>query len=227
MFKLDNIQVKYKDITVLDNLSLELHKGSIFGVLGSNGAGKTTLFETIYQNTKYTGKILLNNSPINKKSISYLESENYFYPYLSVKDILNLFTSKVNKTQIKRLIDFFNIPENSVVETLSLGTQKKLAVICNILLDREIYLFDEPFNGLDFESVEKLYLILKELQKKAKIILISSHVLETLTNCCDNIGLLKNGSFAEIYDKENFHLIRSFFSEKILQDWRDYNIENS
>jgi ABC-2 type transport system ATP-binding protein len=224
MFKLEQIKVHFKDKTILENLNLKIPKGSIFGVLGSNGAGKTTLFETIYQNTKYSGKISLNENPANKKLISYLESENYFYPYLSVKDILSLFENKNTENQANRLIIFFNIPENSVVETLSLGTKKKLAIICNILLDREIYLLDEPFNGLDFESVEKLYLVLKELQKNGKTIFISSHVLETLTNCCDQIGLLKNGSFAKIYDKENFHLIRSFFSEEILQDWNNFNV---
>jgi ABC-2 type transport system ATP-binding protein len=222
MFRIDNLQVKFKNIEILKNLNLEIQKSSIFGVLGSNGAGKTTLFETIFQNIKYDGKILLNNQPVGKKSISYLESENYFYPYLSVKDILGLFENKTEKTKTKRLIDFFNIPENSVVETLSFGTQKKLAIVCNILIDREIYLFDEPFNGLDFESVEKLYLILKELQKQEKIILISSHVLETLTNCCNNIGILQNGCFTKIYDEKDYNQIRSFFSEQILKDWENY-----
>ena len=101
MFRIQNITVKYNTKEVIDNLNLEINEGRIFGVLGSNGAGKTTLFESIFQNTKYNGQILLQNQPISKRDISYLESENYFYPYLSVNDILSLFINENEDEKMK------------------------------------------------------------------------------------------------------------------------------
>ncbi|MCE4067306.1 ATP-binding cassette domain-containing protein [Chryseobacterium gleum] len=222
MFSIQNITFNYNSKKILDDLSLKINEGSIFGVLGRNGAGKTTLFESIFQNTKYTGQILLKNQPINKRDISYLESENYFYPYLSVNDILNLFKNENEDEKVTKLTNFFNIPTDAIVEKLSLGTKKKLAILCNILIDRSVYLFDEPFNGLDFESVEKFYFIIDELKKRNKIVLISSHIMETLTNCCDYIGHLQNGKFTKIYLPEEYHLIRTHLTEDIQKDWVSY-----
>lgn len=222
MFSVQNITFNYNSKKILDDLSLKINEGSIFGVLGRNGAGKTTLFESIFQNTKYTGQILLQNQPINKRDISYLESENYFYPYLSVNDILNLLKNENEDKKVTKLTNFFNIPTDAIVEKLSLGTKKKLAILCNILIDRSVYLFDEPFNGLDFESVEKFYFIIDELKKRNKIVLISSHIMETLTNCCDYIGYLQNGKFTKIYLSEEYHLIRTHLTEDIQKDWISY-----
>ncbi|MEJ5048300.1 ATP-binding cassette domain-containing protein [Chryseobacterium culicis] len=222
MFRIQNITVKYNAKEVIDNLNLEINEGRIFGVLGSNGAGKTTLFESIFQNTKYNGQILLQNQPISKRDISYLESENYFYPYLSVSDILSLFINENEDEKMKKLTNFFNIPTDAIVEKLSLGTKKKLAILCNILIDRPVYLFDEPFNGLDFDSVEKFYFIIDELKKRNKIVLISSHIMETLTHCCDYIGHLQNGKFIKIYLSEEYHLIRTHLTEDIQKDWVSY-----
>lgn len=222
MFSIQNITFNYNSKKILDDLSLKINEGSIFGVLGRNGAGKTTLFESIFQNTKYTGQILLQNQPINKRDISYLESENYFYPYLSVNDILNLLKNENEDKKVTKLTNFFNIPTDAIVEKLSLGTKKKLAILCNILIDRSVYLFDEPFNGLDFESVEKFYFIIDELKKRNKIVLISSHIMETLTNCCDYIGHLQNGKFTKIYLSEEYHLIRTHLTEDIQKDWVSY-----
>lgn len=222
MFSIQNITFNYNSKKILDDLSLKINEGSIFGVLGRNGAGKTTLFESIFQNTKYNGQILLQNKPINKRDISYLESENYFYPYLSVNDILNLLKNENEDKKVTKLTNFFNIPTDAIVEKLSLGTKKKLAILCNILIDRSVYLFDEPFNGLDFESVEKFYFIIDELKKRNKIVLISSHIMETLTNCCDYIGYLQNGKFTKIYLSEEYHLIRTHLTEDIQKDWISY-----
>lgn len=222
MFSIQNITFNYNSKKILDDLSLKINEGSIFGVLGRNGAGKTTLFESIFQNTKYTGQILLKNQPINKRDISYLESENYFYPYLSVNDILNLLKNENEDKKVTKLTNFFNIPTDAIVEKLSLGTKKKLAILCNILIDRSVYLFDEPFNGLDFESVEKFYFIIDELKKRNKIVLISSHIMETLTNCSDHIGHLQNGKFTKIYLSEEYHLIRTHLTEDIQKDWVSY-----
>ncbi|MCS3530808.1 ATP-binding cassette domain-containing protein [Chryseobacterium sp. JUb7] len=222
MFEIRNLSLQFKSKIILNNLNLEVNQGNIFGILGKNGAGKTTFFETIFQNTKYTGQILWDHQKLEKRNISYLESENYFYPYLSVKDILDLFINEKNKKNVKKLAAFLNIPDNTVIEKLSLGTKKKLAILCNISIDRPIYLLDEPFNGLDFESVEKMYFLLQELKANKKIVFISSHVLETLTLCCDTIGHLQNGTFHTFYKPEEFSLIRSQLTEEIKQDWMTY-----
>ena len=90
------------------------------------------------------------------------------------------------------------------IDSYSTGMKKKIALTGTILLDKPFLILDEPFNGLDFESVEILYSVIKDLKNNNKTILISSHILETLTNTCDRIGILKNGMIENIFSKSDF-----------------------
>ena len=202
MLLINNLKVSFKEKNVLQNLNLNISKGEIFGILGKNGAGKTTLFQSIYQNINYSGEILIDNTKASKTKIGFVETENYFYPYMVgneylsfFKDIKNLKTDFVKK---------FDIPLKKYIDSYSTGMKKKIALTGTILLDKPFLILDEPFNGLDFESVEILYSVIKDLKNNNKTILISSHILETLTNTCDRIGILKNGIIENIFSKSDF-----------------------
>lgn len=205
MLEINNLSVSLNKNKILSDLSLKSEKGTTIGILGKNGAGKTTLFNTIYGDIKFDGNILFNSKKIKKSDIGYVEAENYFYPYMLGKEYLSFFS--LNQNFVEEFTPFFDLPLNEYVHNYSTGMKKKLAILSVIAMDKEILLFDEPFNGLDFESVEVLYKIIKNLKKQHKIILISSHIIETLTNTCDFICVLNNGVIESIINQNNFDKI--------------------
>lgn len=97
MLEIKNLNVSFKTQNVLNNLNLNIEEGIVIGILGKNGAGKTTLFESLYQNVKYTGTIKWHNEALKRESISYLETENYFYPYIIEKNTLVIFLKIKNR----------------------------------------------------------------------------------------------------------------------------------
>ncbi|MCD0477342.1 ATP-binding cassette domain-containing protein [Chryseobacterium sp. LC2016-29] len=209
MLEIKNISVSFKDKNVLQNLNLEIEEGIILGILGKNGAGKTTLFESLYQSQKYSGEILWKNQKLLRQNISYLETENYFYPYITGREYLSYFAKdKLLKTI--ELAEKFQLPLDKYVQYYSSGMKKKLALIGMLMLDKPINILDEPFNGVDFEGVHLLYDIIRELKQSNKLVIISSHIIETLFHTCDRIVTLENGLISNIFEKSDFEKLNHF-----------------
>ncbi|MGE6396734.1 ATP-binding cassette domain-containing protein [Chryseobacterium scophthalmum] len=209
MLEIKNISVSFKDKNVLQNLNLEIEEGIILGILGKNGAGKTTLFESLYQSQKYSGEILWKNQKLLRQNISYLETENYFYPYITGREYLSYFAKdKLPKTI--ELADKFQLPLDKYVQYYSSGMKKKLALIGMLMLDKPINILDEPFNGVDFEGVHLLYDIIRQLKQSNKMVIISSHIIETLFHTCDRIITLENGLISNIFEKSDFEKLNHF-----------------
>lgn len=209
MLEIKDLTVSFKDKNVLRGLNLNVEEGSIIGLLGKNGAGKTTLFESLYQNQKYAGEILWNNEKLRRKSISYLETENYFYPYITGNEYLEYF-SENEQQSINELTGKFKLPLNKFVQDYSSGMKKKIALMGMLMLDKPINILDEPFNGVDFEGVHILYEIIRELKDKNKIVVISSHIIETLFHTCDKIAILEDGVIKDIFDRSDFDQLSNF-----------------
>jgi ABC-2 type transport system ATP-binding protein len=209
MLEIKNISVSFKDKNVLQNLNLKIEEGIILGILGKNGAGKTTLFESLYQSQKYNGEILWKNQKLLRQNISYLETENYFYPYITGREYLSYFAKdKLPKTI--ELAEKFQLPLDKYVQYYSSGMKKKLALIGMLMLDKSINILDEPFNGVDFEGVHLLYDIIRELKQSNKMVIISSHIIETLFHTCDRIVTLENGLISNIFEKSDFEKLNHF-----------------
>jgi len=209
MLEIKNISVSFKDKNVLQNLNLEIEEGIILGILGKNGAGKTTLFESLYQSQKYSGQILWKNQRLLRQNISYLETENYFYPYITGREYLSYF-SKDKLPKTIELAEKFQLPLDKYVQYYSSGMKKKLALIGMLMLDKPINILDEPFNGVDFEGVHLLYDIIRELKQSNKMVIISSHIIETLFHTCDRIVTLENGFISNIFEKSKFEKLNHF-----------------
>ncbi|SHF70727.1 ABC transporter ATP-binding protein [Chryseobacterium vrystaatense] len=203
MLEIKNLKVKFKNQNVLNGVDLALEEGCIVGILGKNGAGKTTLFDSLYQNNKFSGSISWNSGPLKRSSVSYLETENYFYPYITGEEYLSYF-AREKKIDGKELTDKFNLPLKKYVQYYSSGMKKKLALIGMLMLDKPVNILDEPFNGVDFEGVHILYDIIRQLKSENKVVIISSHIIETLFHTCDKIAVLKNGRIERIYSREEF-----------------------
>lgn len=209
MLEIKNLSVSFKDKNVLQNLNLKIEEGIILGILGKNGAGKTTLFESLYQSQKYNGEILWQSKKLLRENISYLETENYFYPYITGREYLSYFAKdKLSKTV--ELAEKFQLPLDKYVQYYSSGMKKKLALIGMLMLDKPINILDEPFNGVDFEGVHLLYDIIHKLKENKKLVIISSHIIETLFHTCDRIVTLENGAISNIFEKSDFEKLRHF-----------------
>lgn len=209
MLEIRNLSVSFKDKNVLQNLNLKIEEGKILGILGKNGAGKTTFFKSLYQSQKYNGEILWQNKKNLRENISYLETENYFYPYITGREYLSYF-SKEKLAKTIELAEKFQLPLDKYVQYYSSGMKKKLALIGMLMLDKPINILDEPFNGVDFEGVHLLYDIILELKQNNKTVIISSHIIETLFHTCDRIVTLENGKISNIFEKESFEELKHF-----------------
>ena len=209
MLEVRNLNVSFKNQKVLQDFNLNIENGEIVGILGKNGAGKTTFFESLYRSVKFSGEVILENQHLKREQISYLETENYFYPYITGKEYLSYFKEISNSKYIE-LIEKFNLPLNKFVQYYSSGMQKKLALIGMLLLDKPINILDEPFNGVDFEGVHILYDIIGNLKSENKIVIVSSHIIETLFHTCDKIAILQNGQIEKIYGKSEYEQLQNF-----------------
>jgi ABC-2 type transport system ATP-binding protein len=194
MLSIENITVLYQQNIVLNHLTLQIPSSTIHGLVGLNGSGKTTLFNTIFGLLKTKeGVIKFKEQLLNSQQIAYLETSNYFYSFLTGGEYLELFQAHNKKFDIKSWNTLFQLPLNQLIEEYSTGMKKKLAFIAILCLDKPILLLDEPFNGLDMETNQQIKLIIKQLKEKGKTILITSHIMESLTSICDTISYLKNG----------------------------------
>lgn len=218
MLKIKNIDFSYGDEKVLFNVSLELKPGHIYGVLGVNGAGKTTLFQIVFGLlTPSKGKIIYPDKSFDTSQIGYLETEPRFYPYMKGSEYIGLLSHGNPTFDADQWNEIFKLPLNKLVDTYSTGMKKKLALFGIISQDKPIMLLDEPFNGLDLETVENLNLILKEMKKKNKIIVLTSHILEVLKINCDKISFLNKGTVQQTFTKPNFQKIDRYIKSDITQ----------
>src|SRR5690606_16503530 len=134
----------------------------------------------------------------------FLETEYFFYSYMKGREYLELLSAKNDHFDIEKWNGIFELPLHELIDTYSTGMKKKLAFLGVLALDRPVLILDEPFNGVDVESNEKLFQILLRLKNTGKIILLSSHILSSLTGICDKISCLEEGTFLKTYSQGEF-----------------------
>lgn len=214
MITIENIEISYnsgKPVINELNLSLEMHK--IHGLVGLNGAGKTTLLNALYGLIPINGgKIEMDGKPGTKKLISYLQAESFFYSNITGSEYLSIFKNADFKTE--RWNELFKLPLKSIIDSYSTGMKKKLALLGIIKQDKPIIILDEPFNGLDIETSRILRLILLGF-KERKTIIITSHIMNTLTNLCDWIHYLEGGKIKFNIEKGQFSTFETKLHESI------------
>ncbi len=204
MIKINDLTVHYGSHSVLNNLCMEIHSNTIHGLVGLNGSGKTTLLNTVYGlKNRVTGTIQYDNRDIKRKDIAYLETINYFYPRITGQEYLTLFKTQNPTFDIDKWNTLFELPLKKLIDDYSTGMKKKLAIMGIICLNREVLILDEPFNGVDLDTVQKIKTLLLKL-KTTKTILITSHILESLLPICDSISYLNDGRIEFTKNRNNF-----------------------
>lgn len=200
-----NISKSFGKTEAVKNVNFKVEQGKIFGLLGPNGAGKTTTLRMInYIISPDTGKILIRGEiagPKTQKWIGYLPEERGLYKKMKVgEQLLYLaqlkgLSSTEARKKIRYWLERFGAMDwhSMQVGELSKGMSQKIQFIATIVHEPEIYIFDEPFSGLDPINSELLKEIIIELKDQGKAILFSTHRMEQVEQMCDDICLFNNG----------------------------------
>lgn len=205
MLKVENVTKYYGDFKAVDNLSFNVEKGEIFGLLGVNGAGKTTTFRMIMNLIEPTkGKITFNGKKIDygiTDSIGFLTEERSLLTKLTVKEqmlfygALKSLDEKVILERLDKLLERFGITEykERKINTLSKGNQQKVQFISAIINEPKLLILDEPFSGLDPINIELFKEIILELKEKGTSIIFSSHRMDHVELFCEKLVVLVKG----------------------------------
>lgn len=200
----DHVSKSYKTKVALDDVSLKVQKGDVFGLLGPNGAGKTTLIRIINQIfLPDKGKLFFNGEKLSDKhikKIGYLPEERGLYKKMKVgEQALYLAQLKGMKvTEAKKSLDYwfekFEISSwyNKKVQELSKGMQQKVQFITTVMHSPELLIFDEPFSGFDPLNTDMLKNEILELSRKGATIIFSTHNMESVEQICDKIALINS-----------------------------------
>lgn len=204
MITIENLNKNYGSKIVLKGIRQSFTKGKVYGIVGANGAGKTTLFNCIAGLTDYRGTIKSNLQPL-KNHLGLLPTQPYFMTKITGWEYLKLLrTSRGIRQDNFDQKNIFELPLQQYASTYSTGMQKKLALMGILLQKNEVYILDEPFNGVDIQSNMIIMALIRQLKKAGKTILIASHIFSTLRDSCDEILFLKNGEFQQKVLPEDF-----------------------
>lgn len=199
---INNLTKKYGYITAVKNLSFNIEKGNIYGILGPNGSGKSTTLGVVLSVVNktsgdfswYDGK--LSTHQALKKVGAIIERPN-FYPYMTAHQNLKL-VCKIKGVDINKIDDKLEIVDlldrrDDKFKTFSLGMKQRLAIASALLNDPEILILDEPTNGLDPQGIHQVRKIIKEIANNGTTILLASHLLDEVEKVCTHVVVLRKG----------------------------------
>lgn len=231
--KLENVSKKFVGKQAVDNISFEVNKPGVFGLLGTNGAGKTTTIRMLLGIIKKdSGEITWNGKTVERKSVNfgYLPEERGVYPKTKIYDQLMYFAKLKGMSQkdadeaIKKWAKVLKVEEYipMTAEKLSKGNQQKIQFMTAIIHNPELIVLDEPFSGLDPVNTEILKNIMIDLVKEGKYIIMSSHQMASIEEFCTDILILNKGKTVL---KGNLKEIKESYKANRLELSTDKNID--
>ncbi len=203
MLELKNVTKTFGDFTALDDLTMTIPKGAVYGLVGPNGAGKTTAIRHltgIYRPDK--GSITLDGreiyeNPEQKVRIGYIPDDIFYYPSATLEDMRKFYCGiypQFDNGLFDKLQEVFQLPRRSPIRRFSKGMQKQAAFHLTICSRPEIMILDEPVDGLDpVMRRQVMSLILADVAEHGTTVLISSHNLRELEDVCDHVGIMDHG----------------------------------
>lgn len=208
MLRIEHLTKRYDQFKAVDDLSLEIEDGLIYGFIGHNGAGKTTTLKSIVGILPFEeGDIFIDGQSIKtnplecKKNMAYIPDNPDLYEYLTGIQYLNFIAdiyqvSKADReTRIQKYADMLDLTSDLAqpISAYSHGMKQKLAVISAFIHDPKLIIMDEPFVGLDPKASHLLKQLMREFCNQGKAIFFSTHVLEVAEKLCDKIAIIKQG----------------------------------
>lgn len=232
MINVANVTKTFGDFKALDNLSLNVQKGSVYGLIGPNGAGKTTIIKSLIGvYTQDDGVILIDGKEVFenillKENIIYISDELYFFSTYSIDQMAKFYSGIYKNWSWERyesLKEIFKIETNRKVRRLSKGMQKQVAFWLGICAQPEVMILDEPVDGLDPVMRRNVWkMILQDVAERQLTVLVSSHNLRELEDICDHVGIMYKGQVVlekSLDDaKGNIHKVQLAFEGEYPQE---------
>ena len=204
MLEIKNVSKSFGKVKALDNVSFNVEKGDLFGLIGQNGAGKSTLFRCIMDFfDEYEGEILYDGNlmkslPLEK--IGFLPEERSLSPKKTIEEEIRYFArlnlmKGLDKKTLQKYFDKFEIKGklNDKIKDLSKGNQQKVQLLASLIYKPDFLILDEPFSGLDPYNIRLLQDIIKEVNNLGTTIIFSSHNMENIEDMCNKLVMLKDG----------------------------------
>ena len=203
MIDIQQVSKIYGSARALDGLSIHVPRGAVYGLVGPNGAGKSTLLRCLSGVSRPdSGIILVDGQPVYenadlKARIAYIPDDLYHFTSASLMDMKQFyqgFYPKFDEELFRKLADIFPIDPKKPIRHLSRGMQKQAAFWLNLALQPDLFLLDEPVDGLDPVMRRQLWsLIMGEVERRQVTVVISSHNLRELEDVCDHVGVIDHG----------------------------------
>lgn len=232
ILSIKNLHKRYGKIHAVNNVSLDIQKGNVYGILGPNGSGKsTTLGIVLNVVNKTSGEYhwfdgTMETHQALKKVGAIIERPN-FYPYMTAKENLELVCKikGINYSKIEEKLEIVGLSDrkNSKFKTFSLGMKQRLAIASALLNDPEILILDEPTNGLDPQGIHQIRDIIKFIASQGTTILLASHLLDEVEKVCSHVLVLRygeilyNGTVDGMIAHEGFFELQADDMEHLLQ----------
>ena len=227
--ELNGLSKSFDDVVAVDNLTLKIPQGSIYGFLGPNGAGKTTTIKMmlgLMRPDQGSGKVLgydlVRESVALRERIGYVAEVHNLYDYMSVDGILAFsrsFYPRWNMQIVEKYLKFFSLPRKQLVKNLSKGMKTQLALVIAMAPEPELLILDEPTSGLDaINRQEFLRIVLEELSVQGRTVFFSSHLLHDVERVADHVAIINQGKLIEVRDvdelKNSVKKIRVVFQQE-------------
>lgn len=247
ILSIKNLNKRFGPLHAVKNVSLEIEKGNIYGILGPNGSGKSTTLGIILNVVNKTsgeyrwfgGAMEIHNAL--KKVGAIIERPN-FYPYMTARENLELVCKikSISYTKVQEKLELVGLSnrENSKFQTFSLGMKQRLAIASALLNDPEILILDEPTNGLDPQGIHQIRDIIKLIAAQGTTILLASHLLDEVEKVCSHVLILRKGEvlysgsvdamtandgFFELQSDDNHQLMTALSSDESIEKLAEEN----
>ena len=208
MLKIENLTKAYGEKKAVDDISLHIQKGEIYGFIGHNGAGKTTTLKAccgllgFEQGEIYIDGVSVKENPLAcKQKLAYIPDNPDLYAFMTGVQYLNFVgdiykvESGIRQEKIRQYADLFELTESlsMAIGAYSHGMKQKLALIAALIHEPKLMIMDEPFVGLDPKAAHSVKKIMRELCDQGAAIFFSTHVLEVAEKLCDKVAIIKDG----------------------------------
>jgi ABC-2 type transport system ATP-binding protein len=205
--QINNLTKKFGKLTALDNITLDVNEGEVFGYIGPNGAGKTTTIRVllgILKATKGTAKVFgmdaWRDAVEIHKRIAYVPGDVNLWPNLTGGEVIDLFVNlrgSHDKARREQLVKKFELDTTKKCRTYSKGNRQKVALVAAFASDVDLYILDEPTSGLDPLMGSIFNECVLEQKSRGKGVFLSSHIMTEVEQLCDRVGIIREGKLVE------------------------------
>ena len=195
--------------TAVDHVSVRMEKGHVYAMLGPNGSGKTTWMKMAAGLIKPTsGEVLFQGKPVDidsRRYVAYMSTEPYFYSWMTAEDAGKYyedFFEDFSMDRYRSLLQEMDLQEKAKIRTMSSGMTAKMKIAVTMARDAQVYMLDEPFNGIDLLARDEIRACILRYATDEKLLLLSSHLVEEMEAVADRAMFIREGKLAELVDLE-------------------------